>query len=234
MKICKKCGIEQDESCFSKDAHGLNGLKSRCKQCISEYDKKMRYKTGEKKREAAKKWNKEHPEKHSAYEMKRYYKDRSTFLEKHKQWVAKNIDKWKKYHKEYKLKNPDKYKNQGERFFVTFVLKPIILERDNYACQLCGINKDLQLHHILPVKNDDTEQHISNPRNMVILCKECHLKAHDGHYKRLNMTLAKNLLELVKAKEKINKTVLPEYKSKTAQKIESETNKTILTLREIK
>lgn len=39
MKKCTACGIEKDESCFSKDKYTNDGLSYRCKECISKYNK---------------------------------------------------------------------------------------------------------------------------------------------------------------------------------------------------
>jgi hypothetical protein len=39
LKRCSKCGIEKDESKFSKDRTQKDGLCHKCKQCSSEYQK---------------------------------------------------------------------------------------------------------------------------------------------------------------------------------------------------
>jgi len=42
MKKCSKCGVEKDESCFSKDNHNKDGLRYACKECLS-VEKKQRW-----------------------------------------------------------------------------------------------------------------------------------------------------------------------------------------------
>lgn len=44
MKRCTGCGIEKDESKFSKDKYTKDGLTYRCKECISNYHKVNRSK----------------------------------------------------------------------------------------------------------------------------------------------------------------------------------------------
>lgn len=55
-------------------------------------------------------------------------------------------------------------------------LKQMILERDNYICQLCGRTKDevgqLDVDHIIPWHIG----HDSSPSNLRVLCHSCNLK----------------------------------------------------------
>lgn len=80
-KTCTKCGVEKDLSEFSKDAHGKYGVKSRCKQCIKEYDR---------------------------VHSKIYYKQNKDKIKSYqKEYQQKNSDKIKKYLKEYRIKNKE-------------------------------------------------------------------------------------------------------------------------------
>ena len=59
-------------------------------------------------------------------------------------------------------------------------LKESIRKRDNYICQICGIhqnelegwNKKLDVHHI------DYDKDNLDPKNLVILCRKCHIKTN--------------------------------------------------------
>ena len=128
-----------------------------------------------------------------------------------KAWSDAHPDKVKDYNKAYVKNHPEKFMNNGKRLFCSFVCKPIIIERDSYSCQLCGINKALELHHCLPVASDTNDSNILNPKNMITLCHECHLTAHDGDYHKFNMKLAMELIKIIKAKEAIKPTILPKY-----------------------
>lgn len=55
-----------------------------------------------------------------------------------------------------------------------------VLKRDNYTCQKCGSNADLQVHH----KNnfiDYPDQRIAED-NGITLCKKCHLKGYPNSF----------------------------------------------------
>jgi len=52
-----------------------------------------------------------------------------------------------------------------------------IRKRDNYICQLCGIHQDeldikLDVHHI------DYNKRNLNPKNLISLCRSCHMKTN--------------------------------------------------------
>jgi hypothetical protein len=58
--------------------------------------------------------------------------------------------------------------------------REMILERDEYTCQVCGErfdSKELQAHHINPVICSPMEQ--VDIENGICVCKECHNKLHD-------------------------------------------------------
>ena len=96
------------------------------------------------------------------------------------------------------------YKNKiSAAWYVSRVLKPQILERDNYRCQLCGcqdtVSNRLECHHILP--KSISPDRIEDMDNLVTLCRTCHLyKAHKGWHKLYDEKLAQKLLEQVKSR----------------------------------
>ena len=64
----------------------------------------------------------------------------------------------------YKL-NKDKPKED-----VSDEIRKLIFERDK-VCQLCGSNKQLIIHHIIPNGPAD-------PNNLILLCRRCHTIVH--------------------------------------------------------
>jgi hypothetical protein len=59
------------------------------------------------------------------------------------------------------------------------------------------------MHHTIPGNKNSTDSNIFNPKNLIILCRQCYLKAHDGAYKRLDTALAKILTEKLCIKDPV-------------------------------
>jgi len=83
------------------------------------------------------------------------------------EWLASDKDRLK----QYTDKTRDNYHFSGNR--------KSALERDNYTCQHCGTQDDLQVHHIdgngmtspRESRNNDLD-------NLITLCRRCHTKEH--------------------------------------------------------
>jgi 5-methylcytosine-specific restriction endonuclease McrA len=54
----------------------------------------------------------------------------------------------------------------------TAELREAIVRRDEFRCQLCGSNVELQVHHV------DLDRSNSDPSNLLTLCARCHLGYH--------------------------------------------------------
>lgn len=86
MKICTKCKIEKDESCFSKRSEIRSGLQSHCKECRAIPAKIYRQKNIERKRQTLKQWRIQNPEKIAGY----YSSRREEHLKQAAEWRKKN------------------------------------------------------------------------------------------------------------------------------------------------
>lgn len=53
-------------------------------------------------------------------------------------------------------------------------LRKLVLERDNYTCQLCGSKKELTIDHVIPFSKGGS----NHPDNLQTLCKTCNIKKH--------------------------------------------------------
>lgn len=98
-----------------------------------------------------------------------------------------NLDNWRKLH-------PRAYKHYPD-FFVDFnpsgskkkclyswtACRNLVLERDGYKCRICGSDKGLEVHHILPRKLGGTD----HPENLITLCRKCHLYTFRHNHIRL-------------------------------------------------
>jgi hypothetical protein len=103
-KVCKKCKIEKEFIYFCKEKSSKDGLHSRCKNCVKEYNL----------------INKEKRSKNyinNAEKIKlnvKNYRDKNKILINEKRRILRkeNIIECRKKRKEYNLKNKDKIKNQ--------------------------------------------------------------------------------------------------------------------------
>lgn len=55
-------------------------------------------------------------------------------------------------------------------------IRTAILERDNYQCTCGAEDRELHVHHIVPLGAGGTNQ----KSNLITLCDECHGKVHGG------------------------------------------------------
>ncbi len=94
--------------------------------------------------------------------------------EKNRNYRLKNINKPKKFYPRNWSNYQDKYRFGG--------IRNIILERDNWQCQKCGMTNE---QHIILFARSITIDHIdgngrysdnpnNNPNNLVTLCLRCH------------------------------------------------------------
>lgn len=58
-----------------------------------------------------------------------------------------------------------------------------VFERDGYKCKICGSNKNIQAHHIIPWSQTRNNKGLRyDIDNGITLCRKCHLKAHGGRW----------------------------------------------------
>jgi predicted HNH restriction endonuclease len=72
-------------------------------------------------------------------------------------------------------KSPEKHRN---RYRGWRQRNKEILERDNFECQICGLDMDLHIHHILPYHY--YPDLVNDYDNLLTLCQHCHRKVHFG------------------------------------------------------
>jgi len=106
-KTCTKCGVEKSIDQFHKDSKGAHKVKSRCKICLSSYDKEFHKQYSIKNKEIIserKKLTYEKNKEKILIERKEYYtKNREMMLEKTREYV-KRSGYGKKYYAENKEK----------------------------------------------------------------------------------------------------------------------------------
>jgi len=83
------------------------------------------------------------------------------------EWLASDKDRLKKYSK----KASDNYYFGGNR--------DAALKRDNYTCQHCGTQDDLQVHHKDGKGTTTPKEHRNHAiENLLTLCRGCHTRVH--------------------------------------------------------
>jgi hypothetical protein len=95
---------------------------------------------------------------------------------------------WKAY-RLLKGKNPDESLQKVSAQLRDKARKeyPSILKRDRYKCILCELNDKLNIHHIIPISQN--EDLVSEHTNLITLCETCHETCHTSNWKDVNITL---------------------------------------------
>lgn len=90
VKTCSRCKETLPFSAFSYHPNGLFKLKSRCRQCASEYDRNNYQKRKDQKLKIASEWNKANRERHNEHE--RRYRKRHSELRKIKNSLVLSLE----------------------------------------------------------------------------------------------------------------------------------------------
>lgn len=81
--------------------------------------------------------------------------------------------------------NRDEIINNERSYFEYKEFRRIVRERDNYKCQKCGLNKKIEVHHLINYKGGKENLHVDcNPENGVVLCSKCHIIFHQIYGKK--------------------------------------------------
>lgn len=144
IKVCKHCKERIGEARllvaykgnFTKSKTGKYGLRSKCKDCVKEYDKIQKKKYYEENRNKIREYKKQHYDEHRddileksrqyhqehrderLQKSKEYYEaHRDELLEKQKQWYQEHRDELLEYNKQWREDNPERvfYYNNKRR-----------------------------------------------------------------------------------------------------------------------
>jgi len=64
------------------------------------------------------------------------------------------------------------WSRRAKRKSLTHNFKQDILERDGFACQICGARRNLCVDHIVAIANGGS----NDPKNLQTLCRTCNMK----------------------------------------------------------
>jgi hypothetical protein len=186
LKICSKCKVEKETDYFCKDKNRKDGLYPQCKDCQAISRQRIT-------KESRQRYNKKYCESEKGIKTRHAYAISDKKKQQDKAYASTPAGKEvrKRAQKTYFELHQDIAELRAIRTYITFVIKPEILKRDNYSCQLCHTDRNLICHHIIPV-NIDPEQ-ILNRSNLITLCEDCHSKAHNGSWHDINTEIASKL-----------------------------------------
>ena len=222
MKKCCHCKELKEVSEFIKDKTTSDGLYPKCKSCIKEYTSKnkdtinkrqaiyhaanrsvliekmklYRLENLDRCKENQRLYRIINADKCKRNDKEHYVSNRSHILKQKKIHYIENKAAILKQKKNYVAARPLLATMIKSRRLCSYLLKPLILLRDNNQCCLCKASDKLILHHIVPVKLDSSK--LAEHTNLVILCTSCHLyEAHSGNYTLLNQEIQDTLIKYV-------------------------------------
>jgi len=177
-KVCSKCHIEKDASCFGKHKTGENGLHPYCKECRAIIHREFYEKNKEKIKATNKKYRELNPEK--VKEMKERY------FQSHREEINKNVQRYRNKNLEIcKQRVATKTAEYKERWMV------ILRSMGMLHCARCGYDKyyeALDYHHIDPktkiwnisyiTKEPPIKEKVAELDKVVCLCANCHRELH--------------------------------------------------------
>jgi hypothetical protein len=71
------------------------------------------------------------------------------------------------------LRRPYRMENYNVKAWMK--LRGVVLKRDNYTCQYCGSNENLQADHIIPISKGG----LDNLENLITACRKCNVRKKD-------------------------------------------------------
>jgi hypothetical protein len=146
MKICTKCNIEKEFSGFGKAKNGKNGLKSMCKKCVKEYNKK---------------YNIENKEINKQY----YIDNKERIIKNQKIYQSNNKEKIKEYNKKYQVNNrnvKNKYQKHRKLNNPLFKLMSNIRTVIYKVIKKQGYTKKSKTNEILGCSYEELKKHLEN------------------------------------------------------------------------
>lgn len=124
VKICSKCGIEKDISCFGVNKAMKDGFRSHCKECQKKYyqahkSKKAEYYQNNKEKisEKSKEYKKNNREKFLQKRREYYKTNKEKISEQKKGYYNKNKEKNLNRNKEYYKNNRDEFLEQQKEYY---------------------------------------------------------------------------------------------------------------------
>jgi len=183
-KTCTKCGIQKSLENFSKHSSCMYGVRSACKECSKEENRKYRAENPEKAKASTKAWRDANPEKNNARirawaraNPEKERQKQAKWREKNKEWLATYRENNKSAIKTYNHNRRVREISNGGRLSSGIADRLFILQKGKCACCGAPLGKDFHIDHIMPIilggaNTDD---------NVQLLRKKCNHQKHSKH-----------------------------------------------------
>ena len=194
FKICSICGIEKPYSEYSKKSASPIGIRSECKECGKEYQRKafekrkewsIKYyeQNKEKIKQVAERCRKERVKRDINKVRELYSKSYYRNIEYYKKWYIKNKSKISQKQKEWSASpngKASKINNEAQRrakkrntYYESSFTVVSLLKKHAQNCYYCGEKiEKLHIDHYIPLSKGG--EHISS--NIVASCSDCNLR----------------------------------------------------------
>jgi 5-methylcytosine-specific restriction endonuclease McrA len=95
------------------------------------------------------------------------------------------------------LKQVKKKETKGHLLWKKLEINRMVDEKGYAYCQRCFKGgRFLDCHHLVYQSEAPKHQHLNNPRNLIILCRDCHSYMHQAKSNRDYLIEERNLTEL--------------------------------------
>lgn len=148
IKKCTRCLDNKDTKLFSKNIKCKDGVRSYCKQCQADYDKRRYANVADYYKNKSANWRSANTEKRAGYRTK---------------WKKDNKEKVKEYNRQYR----HLIKLAGDLNILEAVKS--IVKGKEFICKICSKHGKCTVDHIIPVSKGGNNK-ISN---LQILCALC-------------------------------------------------------------
>lgn len=109
-------------------------------------------------------------------------KKRASELEKYDRHFCSNNCRLDWYSEELDTEHPDiTITDSTESSETWHIVRNTVLQRDDYTCQICGVQNGFNhVHHIIPKREFEIEEDAHYEKNCITLCVSCHGSVEKG------------------------------------------------------
>ena len=144
-KTCQKCTKRKSTDSFSRHKKNSDGLQSRCKLCVSTYQREHYIQNRNKILSRNKKWSADNPGKARAVHKSWRDRNREWVRQRDKNWRTRNPEKAKVYQTRYANKNPNRSRARRLKAYgLTIQDYNRLLESQGGVCSICKKTDDLR------------------------------------------------------------------------------------------